>query len=167
MTTIMDFSFPGQRTMCWKVWYLTPNIPKWLQNLWGRSNTTPLINKICKPCDGLYKGITPPPPSPNHFSQRERAFNSWSFWIHMDPCSFSFFHHPKIHCRTKQQNEQRQISSWVPHLLTLDQSKNKQYLGKKSFPILGKFPWDLYWENKTFKSVKRTILCERKTIKWA
>ena len=37
----------------------------------------------------------------------------------------------------------------------------------KIIPILGKFPWDLYWENKTFKSVKRTILCERETIKWA
>ena len=44
--------------------------------------------------------------------------------------------------------------------------KYKQHLGKKSFPILSKFPWDLYWENKTFK-LKRTILCERETITWA
>ena len=43
----------------------------------------------------------------------------------------------------------------------------KATFGEKSFPILSKFPWDLYWENKIFKSVKRTIPCERETIKWA
>ena len=49
--------------------------------------------------DGLYKGITPSPtprPPPPPASARERAFNSWSFWIHMDPCLFSFFNHPKL-----------------------------------------------------------------------
>ena len=44
--------------------------------------------------------------------------------------------------------------------------KKQATFGGKSFPILGKFPWDLYWENKTFK-LKRTIPCERKTIRWA
>ena len=47
---------------------------------------------------------------------------------------------PKTHCQTKQQNEQRYISSWVPHLLNLDQSKCKQHLGKKIIPDFGQIP---------------------------
>ena len=46
--------------------------------------------------DSLYKGKKPFPPPPPLTSAREGAFNSWSFWIHMDPCLFSFFNHLKL-----------------------------------------------------------------------
>ena len=46
------------RTTYWKVWkwlfslwYSTPNIPKWLKNLWSRSHTDSTHQKICKPCE--------------------------------------------------------------------------------------------------------------------
>ena len=73
MTAIMDLSFPGQQTATatsctphdsvympgphagksengfFGLWYLTPNILKWLQIREAEVTLTPLINKICKP----------------------------------------------------------------------------------------------------------------------
>ena len=118
--------------------------------------------------DGLYKGITPSPtprPPPPPASARERGLLTLgrfaSIWIH---AYFRF--------STTQNSLPNLAAKWAKADLFMGTSFIKFGLKKASniwgniIPILGKFPWDLYWENKTFK-LKRTIPCEKKTIKWA